>query len=83
MNSATENYENFKVLEHLIGLRIGLRSAVQNGNTAQERRDLKQEIDHLRQQMDNEKVIQDAIEFHKNKYQAESVIFESQYRRTS
>jgi hypothetical protein len=77
MNSATENYENFKVLEHLIGLRMGLRSAATNENTIQERRDLKQELDHLRQHMDQEKVIQDAIEFHKNKYQAESVIFEN------
>ena len=80
MNSATKNYENFKILEHIIDLRIGLRSAVKNENYSQERRDLKEERERLMLQMDQEKVIQDAIEFHKNKYQAESVIFESQYR---
>jgi hypothetical protein len=77
MNSANENYENFKVLEHFIELRVGLRSALKNENYSQERRQLKEETDHLRKQMDHEKIIQDAIHFHRNKYQEERTIFES------
>jgi hypothetical protein len=80
MNSSNENYENYKVVEHLIDLRIGLRSAYpKHENALKERKDLKEEKESLLLKMDDEIGIKEAIKLHKEKYKEESIFFENNY----
>jgi hypothetical protein len=75
-----ENYENFKVLEHVIDLRIGLRSAYpQHPNVSQERHNLNEVRTQLLSKIDDVELIQAAIKLHRSQYKTEIAQFENQY----